>query len=49
LFGAASAWAAVTVKEWLQDNNIEGIIRFYGTPAGGRRFRQGIHGKRRLV
>jgi aminobenzoyl-glutamate utilization protein B len=33
LFGAASAWAAVTVKEWLQDNNIEGIIRFYGTPA----------------
>ena len=33
LFGAASAWAAVTVKEWLQDNNIEGVIRFYGTPA----------------
>ena len=33
LFGAASAWAAVTVKEWLEDNNIEGIIRFYGTPA----------------
>ena len=22
LFGAASAWAAVTIKEWLQDNNI---------------------------
>ena len=33
LFGAASAWAAVTVKEWLEKNNIEGIIRFYGTPA----------------
>ena len=33
IFGAASAWAAVTVKEGLQDNNIEGIIRFYGTPA----------------
>ena len=33
LFGAASAWATVTVKEWLEDNNIEGIIRFYGTPA----------------
>jgi aminobenzoyl-glutamate utilization protein B len=33
LFGAASAWAAVTIKEWLVENNIEGRIRFYGTPA----------------
>ena len=33
MFGAASAWAAVAVKEWLDDNNIEGRIRFYGTPA----------------
>ena len=33
LFGAASAWAAVTIKDWLQENNIEGTIRFYGTPA----------------
>ena len=33
LFGAASAWAAVSVKEWLEENNIEGRIRFYGTPA----------------
>ena len=33
LFGAASAWAAVAVKEWLNTNKIEGRIRFYGTPA----------------
>ena len=33
LFGAASAWAAVAIKDWLQENNIEGTIRFYGTPA----------------
>jgi len=33
LFGAASAWAAVAVKEWLIKNNIKGTIRFYGTPA----------------
>ena len=33
LFGAASAWAAVTIKNWLKDNNIKGTIRFYGTPA----------------
>ena len=33
LFGAASAWAAVTIKNWLKENNIEGTIRFYGTPA----------------
>ena len=33
LFGAASAWAAVSIKEWLEINNIDGRIRFYGTPA----------------
>ena len=33
LFGAGSAWAAVVIKEWLIDNNIQGTIRFYGTPA----------------
>ena len=33
LFGAASAWAAVVIKEWLDENNIKGIVRFYGTPA----------------
>ena len=33
LFGAASAWAAVVIKDWLKDNNIQGTIRFYGTPA----------------
>ena len=33
LFGAASAWAAVAVKEWLDANKIKGRIRFYGTPA----------------
>lgn len=33
LFGAASAQAAVAVKEWLQATNRKGTIRFYGTPA----------------
>ena len=33
LFGAASAWAAVVIKEWIVKNNIKGTIRFYGTPA----------------
>ena len=33
LFGAGSAWSAVTVKEWLSKNNRSGTIRFYGTPA----------------
>ena len=33
LFGAASAWAAVAVKDWITKNNIKGTIRFYGTPA----------------
>ena len=33
LFGAASAWAAVTIKEWLVKTGTNGTIRFYGTPA----------------
>ncbi len=33
LFGAGSAAAAVTVKEWLQKTGTQGTIRFYGTPA----------------
>ena len=33
LFGAASAWAVVTIKNWLKDNDVKGTIRFYGTPA----------------
>ena len=33
LFGAASAWAAVAIKEWLVRTKIKGTIRFYGTPA----------------
>ena len=33
LFGAASAWAAIAVKEWLIETNTKGTIRFYGTPA----------------
>ncbi len=33
LFGASSAWAAVTVKEWLVKTKTKGTVRFYGTPA----------------
>jgi len=33
MFGAASAWAAVTIKEWIEKTNTPGTIRFYGTPA----------------
>jgi len=33
LFGAASAWAAVVIKEWLVRTKTKGTIRFYGTPA----------------
>ena len=33
LFGAGSAWTAVAVKDWMKNNNINGTIRFYGTPA----------------
>ena len=31
LFGAASAWAAVVVKDWLVKNNIQGTIRFWNS------------------
>jgi aminobenzoyl-glutamate utilization protein B len=33
LLGAASLFAAVTVKDWIADKKIPGTIRFYGTPA----------------
>lgn len=33
LFGAASAQAAIAVKEWMQATGQAGTIRFYGTPA----------------
>ena len=33
MFGAASAWAAVAVKEWLVRTKTKGTVRFYGTPA----------------
>ncbi|MCG9970346.1 amidohydrolase [Christiangramia crocea] len=33
LFGTASTAAAIEVKKWLEKNNQEGIIRFYGCPA----------------
>jgi len=31
--GTASTAAAITVKNWMQKNNIKGTIRFYGCPA----------------
>jgi aminobenzoyl-glutamate utilization protein B len=33
LFGAASAQAAIAVKDWLKASGQKGTIRFYGTPA----------------
>jgi len=33
LFGVASAFAAITVKDYLRGKNLAGTIRFYGTPA----------------
>jgi aminobenzoyl-glutamate utilization protein B len=33
LFGVASAFAAITVKDYLAERKIPGTIRFYGTPA----------------
>ncbi|MFN0110042.1 MAG: amidohydrolase [Blastocatellia bacterium] len=33
LFGAASAFAAITLKEYLAEKKISGTIKFYGTPA----------------
>ena len=33
LFGTASAAAAISLKEYVEKNNIKGTIRFYGCPA----------------
>ncbi|MBY0503492.1 MAG: amidohydrolase [Bryobacteraceae bacterium] len=33
LLGAASLFAAVTLKEWMAEKKIGGTLRFYGTPA----------------
>ena len=33
LFGTASVSAAIVIKQWLAENDIEGTIRVYGTPA----------------
>lgn len=33
LFGSASVAAGITVKDWMKENNIQGTIRVYGTPA----------------
>ncbi|MCP9236187.1 amidohydrolase [Lewinella sp. JB7] len=33
LFGAGSAAAAIAVKQWMEDNDVAGTLRFYGTPA----------------
>lgn len=33
LLGAASLFAAVTLKDWMVGNKIAGTLRFYGTPA----------------
>ncbi|WP_416304964.1 amidohydrolase [Neptunicella sp. SCSIO 80796] len=33
LFGAGSVAAAITVKNWLEQNKINGQVRLYGTPA----------------
>ncbi len=33
LFGTASAAAAIRVKNWLIENNVNGTVRFYGCPA----------------
>ena len=33
LFGTASTAAAISVKNWLKENNIKGTVRFYGCPA----------------
>jgi aminobenzoyl-glutamate utilization protein B len=33
LLGAASLFAAVTIKDWMAQNKIAGTLRYYGTPA----------------
>ncbi|MGH6891947.1 MAG: amidohydrolase, partial [Dongiaceae bacterium] len=43
LFGVASAFAAIAIKDYLTSNKVNGTIRFYGTPAeeggGGKIYR----------
>ena len=42
MLGVASAAAATAVKRWMEENNIPGTVRYYGTPAeeggGGKVF-----------
>lgn len=33
LFGAASTYAGIAIREWMTANNIQGEVRVYGTPA----------------
>ncbi|MXP26685.1 amidohydrolase [Altererythrobacter indicus] len=33
LFGTASTYAGIAVKEWMKANNVKGEVRVYGTPA----------------
>lgn len=33
LLGAASLFAAITIKDWMAQNKIAGTLRYYGTPA----------------
>ena len=33
LLGTASVFAAITVKEYMEEDNVKGTVRFYGTPA----------------
>lgn len=33
LFGVAAMFAAISVKQWMEEKKIAGTIRFYGTPA----------------
>lgn len=33
LFGTGSMAAAISVKEWMSNNKIEGTVKFFGTPA----------------
>ncbi len=33
LFGAGSVAAAVAVRHWMEENNVSGTVRLYGTPA----------------
>lgn len=33
LFGTASAFAAITVKQYMEERKVRGTLRFYGTPA----------------